>query len=378
MNKKNIILVFFIGLFFISIICKKSNISAIEEGNQSEKYQVASLTPHLPFFITHDDNFTHYGFSGFGNKTHPYIIEDYSITSSDAYGIYIENTTKFFIIRNCYIDAGEIGIYILDIADGTASILKNICKNNEVGIKLIDTSQAILANNTCTNNEFGIRLYRSPDAKITSNICKNNGFHGIYFENCLSPVLINNTCSNNKICGTLLYASFGTCFLNNTCSDNNLNGLYLDATMNAHIINNTFERNIRYGIELYISDYCFITYNALLENNLYGLYLQSGSDNNVIHHNTFHFNNLGGTSQAYDDGNNNQFYEIATNQGNYWSNYLSGSYSIDGSSNSVDPYPLGEPLVPVSEYIQGDVFIVFIVPCLVLILFVFRKEKKKN
>ncbi len=378
MERRIVASITIVGVILLSLNFKHPTIKSFIGDNQPVGSLVLSLTPHLPFQITHDDNFTHYGFSGYGNKSHPYIIEDYSIISSDAYGIYIERTTKFFVIRNCYIDVGENGIYILAVADGTASIIKNTCKNNDFGIKLINTSQAVLANNTCTNNEFSIQLYRSPDANITSNICINNGFHGIYLENCLSPVLINNTCNKNNICGTLLYASFGAYFINNTCSDNSLNGIYLDATMNAHIINNTFEGNIRYGVELSISDLCFITYNALLDNNLYGVYLEAGSDNNVIHHNTFHNNNLGGTSQAYDDGNNNQFYEIATNQGNYWSTWLSGSYSIDGSANSEDPYPLGEPLVPVFEYTQKNIVLICLVSLVAIFSSVFRKVRKKN
>ena len=378
MRRRSLSVKTIIGLLFLILILENPMNTSLKGDYQIGITSIFSLTPHLPILITHDDNFTHYGFSGYGNKTHPYIIKDYNIISSDAYGIYIEKTTKFFVISNCYIDAGEIGIYILDVADGTASIIRNICKNNEFGIMVINTSHAVLTDNTCTDNDYGVNLYRSPDANITSNLFTNNGFHGIYVENCLSPVLINNTCNKNKICGTLLYASFGACFIDNTCSENNLNGIYLDATMNAYIINNTFEKNIRYGIKLFISDLSFITHNALLENNLYGLYLKSGSDNNVIHHNTFHYNNLAETSQAYDDGNNNQFYEIATNQGNYWSNWLSGSYSIDGSANSVDLYPLGEPIVPVSEFSKRNIIIIILIPCLALVSILLGIKRKFN
>ncbi|GAI76776.1 unnamed protein product, partial [marine sediment metagenome] len=53
---------------------------------------------------------------------------------------------------------------------------------------------------------------------------------------------------------------------------------------------------------------------------------------------------LGGTSQACDDGASNTWYDTATLEGNYWSDWSKiGSYSIDGYTDSVDLYPLNEP-----------------------------------
>ncbi|MHA1893508.1 MAG: hypothetical protein ACTSX4_03290 [Candidatus Helarchaeota archaeon] len=41
--------------------------------------------------------------SGYGNITHPYIIENKTINGGGATGILIKNTDSFFIIRNCTI-----------------------------------------------------------------------------------------------------------------------------------------------------------------------------------------------------------------------------------------------------------------------------------
>ncbi|UJG41275.1 MAG: thrombospondin type 3 repeat-containing protein [Candidatus Heimdallarchaeum aukensis] len=50
-------------------------------------------------------------------------------------------------------------------------------------------------------------------------------------------------------------------------------------------------------------------------------------------------NNLGGSSQAYDEGTNNKFYSGST--GNYWYDWNgTGVYPIDGSANNFDPYPM--------------------------------------
>ena len=378
MNRRALVGIIVTGLIVISIFYNNSNFIPSNGRNQTQKNFIGSQSSFLPIEIINDDNFTDYGFEGFGNETHPYIIEGYSIITPETYGIYIDNTTKHFVIRYCYIDAHDYGIYIYDAAVGTASVINNTCSNNDCGIRLMHSPESFVTNNTCTNNEFGIKIDNSSGSNLTFNNCNNNGFHGIYLQNCYSAILINNTCRLNNICGLLLYASFGALITNNTCGNNNLNGIYLDASSNAQIIRNNFESNHRYGIELSISDYCLISYNAILESNVHGLYLESGSDFNIIHHNTFYRNNLDGTSQASDNGINNVFYDVGTNEGNYWSDWHFGSYFIDGSAHSEDPYPLGQPIIPVSEFSQRNIIIIILVPCLALVLILLGIKRKFN
>jgi len=82
----------------------------------------------------------------------------------------------------------------------------------------------------------------------------------------------------------------------------------------------------------------------LLENEEYGVYMSSSSKTNLIHHNNFVDNNPTGTSQAYDGGKHNIWYDSLNLEGNYWSDWNgTGSYSIDGYGGTVDLYPLEEP-----------------------------------
>ena len=64
----------------------------------------------------------------------------------------------------------------------------------------------------------------------------------------------------------------------------------------------------------------------------------------IIHHNALIDNYLDGTSQARDsselDDIENIWYDEILLEGNYWSDWVSGVYYIDGSAGSVDPYPL--------------------------------------
>jgi len=127
------------------------------------RFPSLTLTEHDPIIIASDSDFSI--FPGAGTPEDLYIIEGFNITTISDYSIYIHDTTKYFIIRNCYVDAVERGIYLYNIADGTATITNNTCMNNDHGIYLYDSNSATLTNNTCTNNnDHGIYLYDSNSA----------------------------------------------------------------------------------------------------------------------------------------------------------------------------------------------------------------------
>ena len=162
----------------------------------------------------------------------------------------------------------------------------------------------------------------SANSTVTNNTCNNNYRDGIVLSNSGGSTIADNTLSNNDEVAIDFYASGNTIITNNTCSNSPI------------------------GINIDNSDFCIITYNLLQENEGYGVYLSTNSDNTLIHHNTFVDNNLGGTSQAYDDGTRNTWFDDVSLEGNTWSD-LSGAvfYLIDGSAISVDLYPLEEPII---------------------------------
>ncbi len=463
----------------------------------SNPLSYSSLTSHDPIFITSDSGLE--VFLGSGTEEDPYVIEGYSITTTNYAGIYISGTTKYFVIRNSYVDAEYVGIDISDVTDETATVINNTCKNNNsgiwlqysvgstvvnntcnsgyYGIKLSSSSSSTVANNTCNSNYYGIKLSNSGSSTVANNKCNNNnwdciylqhsgsstvanntssncglgiientvdaylsytlennwvngkklGFYtnldsttideqvygqmilvnctnvtvrdqilnsattGLFLYSCTCLVVINNTCNNNNR-GIFLLGSGSSTVANNTCNNNregiglwssgsstvanstcnnNREGIYLSSSGSSDVINNICNNNW-HGIALWSSDFCVITYNLLQGNEKYGVYLNEGdggyylgfdSDNNLIHHNTFVDNNLGGTSQGYDGGTNNFWYDTATLEGNFWSDWSgTGSYyiqgsasSIQGSTISIDPYPLDEPV----EYSTDETQIFF-------------------
>ncbi len=341
MKKKTIIILL---ILTFSIYISNINIQLTAEENS---YRPTSLefTPHDPIIIGSDLGFDF--FPGHGIIESPYIIEGYNITTTDDYGIYISGTTKYFIIRNCYVDALYGGIYIhFGIADGTATVINNTCENNFHGIFLMDIDNSTVANNTCSNNNVhGILLLDSVGSTVANNTCNNNGKYGIDTAGS-DTTIINNICNNNGEYG-IDTAGSDTTVINNACNNNGEYGIAILDSDSSTVFNNTCNNN-GCGIKLGYLNLCVVTYNLLQENEGYGACLESDSDNNLIHHNTFVDNNLEGTSQACDNGTNNYWYNTATQEGNFWSDWSGNSYSIDGSTGAIDLYPLLDK--PVIEF----------------------------
>lgn len=263
-------------------------------------------TPHAPIEIDSDIDFLSLGFNGSGSEVDPYIIEDYIIRPNDdsTSAISITGTTRYFIIRDCYMDWGRTGIHIDNVEDNTVELINNICSfNTYTGIEISRSTGANLINNTCTHNEvFGILMTDSPYSILTNNICNNN---------------------------------LG-------------NGLGLSENSFTSLFDNNFKGNGQYGILLGLdSDSCIITSNLFEETHFVAILVRSHE--NIIYNNTFIENNLfeylGSSSQAHDEGKSNNWFNSETKKGNFWSDLGDKcKYAIDGSANSKDFYPLNRRL----------------------------------
>ncbi|GAH11145.1 unnamed protein product, partial [marine sediment metagenome] len=66
--------------------------------------------------IINDSYWGEYDLPGTGTKNDPYIIANYSIDTSFDYAIYIRDTTKYFVIKNCTVKSTGFGIFIGEIA----------------------------------------------------------------------------------------------------------------------------------------------------------------------------------------------------------------------------------------------------------------------
>ena len=226
-------------------------------------------------FISSDKEFTAANgvVSGSGTQADPYIIEGWAIDASDGIGIYILNTTKYFVIRNCMVKNGQNGIRLQNVING--KVINNTCSNNDEGIFLVGSSNNTLTTNTCESNQNGIELvYGSSNNTISNNTCESNQ-NGIWLSGSSNNTISNNTCSNNN------------------------EGIFIEYSSNNTLTTNTCCWNYSYGIRLYGSSNNTLSYNTCLNNVKWCIYLDYTSSYNTLTGNNVFPN------RYKDDGTNN-------------------------------------------------------------------------
>ena len=313
------------------------------DSNPQEDLIHLNYEDYYPIEIWDDGELEHESSSGDGSAEDPYILGGWNITVNDAFGIFIHDTTKFFVIQNCWIKGTTIAIQIEDVGVGTANITNNVCIDGFIGILVMNSLNVNVSNNICNfNDHAGIALDNTGKSFVINNTCNFNVDAGIGISQVVESSIINNTCNyNSDGPGITVYdCDWYTDFIDNKCIGNNENGMEIMAGRYSNILNNSCYDNQQLGIYFESQWDSVITGNNLTNNNLYGITMMSGSNTNKIHHNYFYYNNLGGTSQANDDSSGNVWYDTGTSEGNYWKNWYNGSYPIDGTAGKIDIYPL--------------------------------------
>lgn len=326
-----------------------------------------------------DADFINYSSSGTGTSEDPYILSNYTLTEQFI-GFTIHSTTKHFVITNCSIEICYEGINVENVAPGTAKIVSNkityddcwvwetgphagitvysspgiTISNNTIvnagseGILIVDSAECHISNNTISEQSTGIGLefcnssvidnnrvfycyeaitsFESHNVNVTNNICTDNYYTCIVLGDSDHLQIINNVCSNN----TSTWYSWST-------------GIRLETCNNVTIANCTIT-DCSQGIYMPSSSNCEIYYNRIELNALYGIVILDAyepAQSNTIYFNSFIFNNQKGLSQASDNGTSNYWYNSRLERGNYWSDWTgSGYYSIAGTANAFDLYPL--------------------------------------
>ena len=126
------------------------------------------------------------------------------------------------------------------------------------------------------------------------------------------------------------------------------------------------------------SDSTEVSFNKIENSRSYGVYVTTGSENNIIHHNEFIFNNYGGSgSQVHDSGLNTIWFDVNTNEGNYYDDWSGdGPYFIDGLANTYDPFPLEFNEIPtiIPEFNREFYALLLIIITSTIIATKFRNE----
>jgi len=171
---------------------------------------------------------------GSGTPANPYRIENMTVdatASPTGCGIWIENTSATFIIRNCTIrGASNCAIMLNKTVNGTVSSCS--LEGNYRGLKIFDSNKTTVLNSVITGSEeSGIYIVNNWGLSYNCTIFHNNvsnSLYGITVESFYAPINLN--ISQNRVINI------------------SKSGLYLsnikNGTINGNIFNNCKEASI--------------------------------------------------------------------------------------------------------------------------------------
>ncbi|NHJ87665.1 MAG: hypothetical protein FK734_19545 [Asgard group archaeon] len=257
-------------------------------------------------------------------------------------GLFVQFSSQITINHNSFTNCDyAIDLFITD----NSTLTDNLLIDCIIGFNLeLGTKNTILANNTFTGSLMvGLNFFSAENNTVIGNYI-SNARHGLIITDSSDFIIENNTFMNNKV-GLLFWTSTDCLVLSNNFLTNYYSAIELEYSENFIILNNTIKEN-GFGIKVTFLDNSIIRFNHFELNTNYSLYMNDYSENNTIYQNNFIDNYIAPTlfSQAIDNGINNLFYDVNTNTGNFWSNWISSFYSIDGVANNIDIYPLVNPI----------------------------------
>lgn len=274
-------------------------------------------------WINSNGDFVSYASDGSGNITHPWIIENkvFNLTGQSKHGIHIEDTTAYFIVRNCLIfgaSGDNYGIFLDNVDNG--QLINNTLNSNRVGIELRGSININMTDNICnTNRWYGIRLWNylsgsnqwirivnntvngqisydgilieaSDYCTLINNTCNNNYGQGIWLDDSHFNTLIGNNAHGNGNSGILMKPSNNNTLTLNIATGNYYHGIRMDTSVFNTLYLNIANNNYGDGFHLSNADYCNITLNVANNNHGNGIGLTFSSNSNYITLNVLHGN----------------------------------------------------------------------------------------
>ncbi len=252
------------------------------------------------------------------------------------------------VIENCtFSNNTENGVYFYKCNE--SYIIECTFTDNDYGFFCQESTDITVIDSTFSQNIQGVYTDRTNDVKVIGNTFNNHYAEAILIQEGLNVLIDNNTAIDGDYSGIYITECDNVVITDNLCSGFVEGGLWVYYTSNINITFNTFLAN-DYGIYLEESSLVRIIYNLIENNTMEGVYLDAATSTTQVYWNTFR-NNHGDSEQCCDDGTSNVWYNIDTLSGNWWSDYTGGgNYSISGSADSFDLYPLNDPPFPIPEY----------------------------
>ncbi|MHA1434671.1 MAG: NosD domain-containing protein [Candidatus Heimdallarchaeota archaeon] len=264
---------------------------------------------------------------------------------SSIFGIQLYQCNNILVSNNSIINF-DYGINTIKSIN--VFIEKNYCADSYSGIYVTESEEIIISENNCTRNEYGIYVrygWGITAVVVERNNCSYNHLHGIDIQDCPYTNISYNMAHHN-VRGIRVVRSGGM-IKENVLNANAFFGIHCRSD-NFVIRNNIMKYNEISGALVIDCDNIKIILNQFIENEGFGLDVTSTDLVAVFANNFIDNEQIQPTSsQAIDEFGtiNNIFYNIDSSVGNYWSDWTSGAYFIDGSTGSVDLYPRSVPVI---------------------------------
>ena len=253
-----------------------ANSAGIREVASKRSEYVFSYVSHEPFNITSDTDFETQSWPGNGSASNPYIIENISITSEDSACIWIMNTTRHFVVRNCLFASpvldyrGVQYVFSITLTNVSNGILYgNQWKNSSAGISGYGLDACTISSNSFNVTQYGIMIIRSNHTTIFNNTQE--------FDECYIGISIyggrNYTIFQNRFERVLSSGISAWSIFNSSIHDNSL------------IASNDSDVYSFTGIELWGSSNCNITKNEVTNFDESGLSILYGVNHMIEENN---------------------------------------------------------------------------------------------
>ena len=170
----------------------------------------ADRVPHAPIYISGDGGFTPANgvVSGSGSAADPFVIEEYTISIPFNSGVYIEDTSDYYVLRNVTVlgqrRAGSTGIYLTNSTHGLIECV--VVNATETGIR-VDSSSALVIDNCTVSYGTAGAILVDCDSVVVRDVAATAFAYGIRLQGCDSCDVDRCTTSGNGQDGIVLERS---------------------------------------------------------------------------------------------------------------------------------------------------------------------------
>ncbi|MCE7749109.1 MAG: hypothetical protein GPJ51_11970 [Candidatus Heimdallarchaeota archaeon] len=317
----------------------------IIENNTFEKFSIAMFLRNSDGCLIQNNNFTSCIYCVGGYDLARTILKSNILYACDQ-GISISSCPNSIISNNRITMQGYLGPspneIAISISRGDYSEISTnyIYDRVEGGILCSESQYCFIYNNTIDRTEVGIKIENySHYATVLENFCSRSIVYNLHIENSDYVTASKNNFSESSCDGIFFNYVSKALISGNDIISSGIHGIYLRKSDEIYIGQNYISKSKFNGIYSTNSSDSVIAYNYFFENTEYGVYLDQYSYFNRIHHNEFVYNNLDGFSQAFDDGEQNIWFDSNLEEGNFWTDFSGkNGYEIDGSAHSIDIY----------------------------------------